>query len=206
MPQTDQERVLALAALFQATSLVRNIAHQGQAEPEACYVCLASLLQIDPQNNAQVYGGPASLRPGLRSLCEQLQRPRDMEITRYIINLLMLERKLARRPDLVRQIRAGIEASIARLEHFSVVDEAMIADFAQLYTATISALTPRIMVQGNPLFLSNPDNQNRIRALLLAGIRAAILWRNSGGGRLTLLFRRNALLREGQRLLAATTA
>ena len=57
-------------------------------------------------------------------------------------------------------------------------------------------------MNSNPLYLTNPANQNRIRALLLAGVRAAILWRQSGGSRLTLLLRRKALLAEGQRLLA----
>lgn len=206
MPQTDQEQVIALAALFQAASLVRDIAHRGHAEPAAFAVCLASLVRLEPPDNAAVYGGVANLRWGLRLLCEQLQQPRDMELTRYIISLLTLERKLGKRPTLVRRIRAGVEASIARLDRYSVVDDAMIADFAQIYTSTLSTLTPRIEVQGSSLYLLNPDNQSRIRALLLAGVRAAILWRNSGGGRLTLLFRRNALLREGRRLLVAATA
>ena len=58
------------------------------------------------------------------------------------------------------------------------------------------------MVNGDPVHLNNSENANRIRALLLAGIRAATLWRQSGGGRLTLLLRRNPLLLETRMLLA----
>ena len=58
------------------------------------------------------------------------------------------------------------------------------------------------MVNGSQVHLNNPENANRIRALLLAGIRAAILWRQSGGSRWKLLVQRNALLREARSLLA----
>ena len=212
MSRTDHDRVIALAALLQASSLVRAIATSGQMDPGAFAVCLISLLRIDADSSEAVYGGMANLRLGLRLLCEHLQYPRDMEITRYVINLLVLERKLARRPDLLRKIRAGIESSLARLKQVAGADptlavdftelDTLAADFAELYTATISTLAPRILVNGKPLYLTNPTNQSRIRALLLAGIRAAVLWRQKGGGRLTLLFRRTALLAEGRRLLA----
>ena len=202
MSRTDHDRVIALAALLQASGLVHSIAHTGQADPDAFATCLASLLKIDAASSEAVYGDITHLRLGLRLLCEHLQRPQDMELTRYVINLLVLERKLAKRPELQQQIRAGIESSLARLDYFPCTDEAVVTDFAELYAATVSTLTPRILVNGEPLYLTDPTNQNRIRALLLAGIRAAVLWRQKGGGRLTLLFRRSALLAEGRRLLA----
>ena len=117
--------------------------------------------------------------------------------------LLGLERKLARRPDLLQSLRTGLEEVIQNLNYFSVDHSNAIARFADLYLNSLSTLTPRIMVNGDPIHLNNPDNANRIRALLLAGVRAAILWRQSGGGRLTLLLRRNPLLRETRRLLAS---
>jgi high frequency lysogenization protein len=126
-----------------------------------------------------------------------------MELTRYAVVLLGLERKLARRPELLAAIRAGIEDVIRNLPHFSVDHGNTIARFADLYLNNLSTLSPRIMVSGDPVHLNNPENANRIRALLLAGVRAAILWRQSGGGRLTLLLRRNPLLRETRRLLAS---
>ncbi|MCB1807912.1 MAG: DUF489 family protein, partial [Candidatus Competibacteraceae bacterium] len=49
--------------------------------------------------------------------------------------------------------------------------------------------------------LNRPDNANRIRTLLLAGLRSAVLWRQKGGGRLTLLLRRKALLAQAQAML-----
>jgi len=51
-------------------------------------------------------------------------------------------------------------------------------------------------VRGKSEFLSQSDNTHRVRVLLMAGLRAAHLWRTHGGGHMTLLFRRKALLRE----------
>lgn len=203
MPQTDHDRVIALAGVMQAIDLVRAIARRGQLNAEDFETCLSSLLKIDAASSAAVFGGLAELCTGLRLLEQQLSNPRDMELTRYVVVLLSLERKLSRRSDLLQIIRTGIEDIIQNLPYFPVNHSNTLARLADLYLKSLSTLSPRIMVSGAPVHLNNPENANRIRALLLAGIRAAILWRQSGGSRLTLLLRRNALLRETRRLLAS---
>ena len=57
------------------------------------------------------------------------------------------------------------------------------------------------MIHGDPLHLRNPDNQNRLRALLLAAVRSARLWRQVGGSRWQLLFRNRPILDEARRYL-----
>jgi high frequency lysogenization protein len=203
MPQTDHDRVIALAGLLQATDLVRGIARRGQAHAEDVDTCLASLIKIDATSSSDVYGGIDRLRPGLRLLEQQLNNPSDMELTRYAIALLSLERKLSRRADLLHAIGSGLEEITQNLPHFPINHSNTVARFADLYLKNLSILSPRIMVNGAQIHLNNPENANRIRALLLAGIRAATLWRQSGGGRLTLLLRRNPLLRETRLLLAS---
>ena len=203
MPQTDRDRAIALAGVLQAADLVRGIARRGQANPEDVETCLNSLIKIDAASSEDVYGGIPRLRLGLGLLEQQLSNPRDMELTRYAVALLSLERKLSRRADLLQAIRTGIENTLPNLAHFPIGHGNLIARFAEIYLNSLSTLSPRIMVSGEPIHLNNPENSNRIRALLLAGIRAATLWRQSGGGRLTLLLRRNPLLRETRRLLAS---
>jgi high frequency lysogenization protein len=56
-------------------------------------------------------------------------------------------------------------------------------------------------VRGDPLHLQNPDNQNRVRALLLAGIRAAMLWRQVGGTRWQILLKNKQILADARRYL-----
>jgi high frequency lysogenization protein len=59
------------------------------------------------------------------------------------------------------------------------------------------------MIKGDQAHLSNVDNAAKIRALLLAGIRAALLWRQAGGDRWKLIFSRSAMQKEAQQLLKA---
>jgi high frequency lysogenization protein len=202
MPKTDHDRVIALAGMMQAVDLVRNISHRGQVDADDFETCMTSLLQIDSSSSAEVYGGVDRLRSGLRLLEQQLHNPRDKELTRYVVTLLSLERTLARRKDMLDVIGAGIQDILRNLAHFPIMHSNTIARFAELYLRTISTLSRRIMVSGAQIHLNNPENANRIRALLLAGIRAAILWRQNGGTRLGLLLRRNVLLRETRLLLA----
>ena len=201
MPKTDQDRVIALAGAMQAADLVRNIARRGQSQADDFTTCMDSLLQIDAPSSIDVYGGLQRLLTGLRLLEQQLHNPQDMELTRYAATLLRLERKLSRRQDLLEILSAGIQDIIRNLAHFPVTHSNTIARFADHYLQTISTLSPRIMVSGVQAHLNNPENANRIRALLLAGVRSAMLWRQCGGSRWSLLLRRNVLLRETRLLL-----
>ena len=59
------------------------------------------------------------------------------------------------------------------------------------------------MIKGDQTHLANPENAAKIRTLLLAGIRAALLWRQAGGNRWKLIFARGAMQKEAQGLLRA---
>lgn len=59
---------------------------------------------------------------------------------------------------------------------------------ARLYQDTISKLSFRIHVAGNPEYLRDHAVADQIRALLLAGIRSAVLWHQLGGRRWHLFF------------------
>ena len=202
MPQTDQDRVIALAGLFQASHLVCTLAHTGQYDHDDFMTCVSSLFKIDADDSAEVFGGLTKLRTGLQLINEQLRQPRDMELTRYTIALLTLERKLQRHSAMLTKIGADIRDTQQKLEYFSVDHDNIIARLAEIYATTLSTLQPRIMVTGEQRYLAPPENTNRVRTLLLAGIRSAILWRQSGGSRWSLLFRRRPLLLETRRLLA----
>ena len=75
------------------------------------------------------------------------------------------------------------------------------ASLGATYQDTLSTLRLRIQVQGDMRYLQQPDTANRIRALLLAGIRGATLWRQVCGHRWQLLFQRKKLLDATRALL-----
>ena len=114
---------------------------------------------------------------------------------RYAASLLHLERKLVRSQALLGVLRDGIDDASRQVEHFPATHDNVVAKLADIYANTVSTLQPRIMVQGEPKYLSQSGNADRIRALLLSGIRAAVLWRQLGGNRLRLLFSRSRIVR-----------
>lgn len=205
MAQSLDDATLALAGVFQATWLVREIAHRGTVEPALFEVCIRSIFELDPPDTEAVYGGRAGLRPGLQLVAAQLGGPgdkRDFEITKYVVAVLHIERKLVRNTSMMRQLRDGIDRIRTQVGYFSShTHDTVVAGIADLYINTISTLTPRIIVSGNHGHLNNPDNANKVRALLLAAIRSAVLWRQNGGSRLQLLFRRRQIAQAADRLI-----
>lgn len=203
MNHTAAHRALAMAGIFQAVYLVQQVARGGSAAGTAITSSINSLFQLDPDNAAAVFEGIDGVATGLKVFSEQLDGKlarRDPELLRYAISLLHLERKLSRRDDLLQKIRHGIEGLAGQVEQNGPTDRQVIATLASLYQDTVSTLTPRLMVRGEPTLLADTGTANLIRALLLAAIRAAVLWRQCGGRRWRLLLQRGELLHAVERL------
>ena len=197
--------LIALAGIYQSVNLVQQAARHGSGQASAFRASIGSVFRVDADSAESVYGGVGGVKHGLHTLVEQLGR-RDLrpdpELTAYAANLMYLERKLSGLPSMVETLRAEIEAAKGIARPDDLEDPAVIANLAHAYSQTISRLSPRILVQGEPELLKKADVANRIRALLLAGIRAAVLWRQVGGSRLRLLFGRKRLVREAQAALS----
>ncbi|OQW90422.1 MAG: lysogenization regulator HflD [Beggiatoa sp. IS2] len=205
MTMDIEDRTIALAGIFQATTLVRQIARHGLVDQVPFDASINSLLEVDAPSTRAVYGELEGIEHGLHVLCRimenTLYRGQDLEIMRYALGLMLLERKLIKRERMVQEIRQGIEAVIDQVDINLISHEEMIEQFAELYTQTISTFDYRIQVKGEPYHLKNELNVHRIRALLLAGIRSAVLWYQKGGNRLQLLFSRKKIAQVAQALL-----
>ncbi len=201
--KSDRERCIALAGVFQAADMAAKIAEQGIVDTRSMEASIHSLFKIDAESVEQVYGGLQGVESGLRLIQQQLgeKRTDNVLVTQYVIALLHLERKLIKNSAMQQQIQQGIRLAERRVEHFHLLHPNIIAQLADIYTQSISTLKPRIMVKGDPLHLQNPDNVNRIRSLLLAGIRSAMLWRQCGGGRWQVLLGRKKIAEQSRRLL-----
>ncbi len=201
---TITDRTLALAGVFQAAGLVQQMATRGSADPQPLETCIRSIFEVDPPSTEAVFGGVAGLRAGLSWLVEHFSEkrsPEKLQVVKYAVSVLYLERQLAKQPAMLQRIGAGVERARRQSEHFSITHSNVLASLAGCYGDTISTLTPRIIVSGEQGHLSNPEVANTVRALLLAAIRCAVLWRQCGGNRIQLLFGRRKLLAEAQRLL-----
>ncbi|HXS72891.1 MAG TPA: high frequency lysogenization protein HflD [Rhodanobacteraceae bacterium] len=196
----NEARVIALAALFQAASLVRSLASEGDCDPAELETCVASIFKLESGSAADVYGGLAGVREGLRVLIAQIDGGRrNPVLLRMVFAILRLERSLHRHPAVVTSLQEGLQGMQRQLVHFGPTHPTVLARAADLYAENLSNLRPRVMVIGNPLYLHQPNQVQRIRALLLAAVRAAVLWRQLGGRRWHLLLRprREAMLARG---------
>ncbi|MGL9774727.1 MAG: high frequency lysogenization protein HflD [Sodalis sp. (in: enterobacteria)] len=200
---------LALAGVCQSARLVQQLAHQSQCDEPPLRVSLQSLLDLNPPSVRAVYGdNPTHLRMGLETLQGVLNassRERlGAELTRYTLGLMVLERKLNGNRGAQTELSRRIDALDRQLSHFDLLSDALISAMAGIYVDIISPLGPRIQVTGAPAVLQNTQIQAKVRAVLLAGIRSAVLWQQVGGGRLQLMFARNRLFKKTKQILSHT--
>lgn len=192
-------QVMALAAIAQAISQVQTIARGDITSPRDVAVCLQSIAEQNPTDAIDIYGGQLrNLQNGYKILQQQLtgNGVKDVEITRYGMAVLMLEKALSANSDVKQAIGRRIDRLQQQLQHFQITDDTLIASIADIYVEHISPLGNRIQVAGSPDQLKQTIVQQKIRALLLAAVRAAVLWRQAGGRRYHFLLNRKALLQE----------
>jgi len=199
-----RHQTLALAGIAQACGLVRQLATTGSCDLAPMTASMGSVLKIDADSVSDVFGGLSGVQYGLEQLDKQLtsRQAANPDQARYAALLVHLQKQVLQRPEMLTAIRIGIERAQRQAEQFGVLHSNVLANLADLYHSNISTLQPRIMVIGDPQYLSDPGTVNKVRALLLAGIRSAHLWRQCGGSRWQLMFQRPKLRREVQALLA----
>ncbi|MBA1145535.1 high frequency lysogenization protein HflD [Ectothiorhodospiraceae bacterium WFHF3C12] len=201
MNDPQANRVLALAGVFQALEAVREIATQGASPPEHYKPCVQALLAEFEGEVAPLYGGIPTLKPGLRTLIRHLEQPADAELSRHLIMVLHLERRLQRRKAVMAELTDGLGRARNQAAYFHSGHENVISNLADLYQRTVSTVGPRIMVRGERHYLEDPRSAALVRVLLLAALRGVSLWRACGGSRLSLLLRRKSAIAEARHLL-----
>ncbi|MFT5576229.1 MAG: high frequency lysogenization protein [Bermanella sp.] len=203
-PESLREQVLALAGLCQSVSLVDSIARTGNVEPEPFEACLNSLVTFSATDTAEAYGGAAKMELGLRRLNDLLSGRRsqsDRELARYIIGATHLQRILEKQPEVAAIIRSRLEHSANGMAINGNSISELSPSIAAIYKDTVSHFKFRIKVNGSAQQLQNEHNADRIRAMLMASIRAAYLWRQHGGRRSHFLFKKGAILRTTRDIL-----
>lgn len=197
-----ETQTLALAGIVQAVHLALSVARQGDADPLASAASLGSVLRMSADTVEDIFGGLAGLRSGLRMLVAQLQgAQRDAELVRVLATVMSLERKYARHHTMQTELRGRLHVIANEFTPEQASEMVSVEALAKAYLATISTLTPRIRVTGNPTMLKEDANVARIRAFLLAALRSAALWRQLGGRGWRLLIGRKQIGETAQRLL-----
>ncbi|MCI0352479.1 MAG: high frequency lysogenization protein HflD [Acidobacteriales bacterium] len=194
-------QVLALAGVLQAAALVDRLAKSGSVPDDAYKTSIASLFEFNPSSAQSVYGGDAEYRFGLdfgmRTLKEILSKrhsAQKADVIRYALSLLHLAGKLRKAKSLVDLLGRRLRELQGQLNESGPTGDQVILGIARAYQETLSTFRFRIQVQGDGRFLQNKEIADQVRALLLAGVRAATLWHQLGGRRWHLLFYRRNML------------
>ena len=203
MAYTVYDRTIAFAGICQAVKLVQEVAKNGSCDNDILAATLNSIVETNPSNTIAVYGNEEKLRMGLESMVRDIDNSTSgNEITRYLVSVMALERKLESRRDSMSQLGDRIDMLKRQRDHFELLDEQMLSNIASVYLDIISPLGPRIQVSGTPAQLQQSHVQHKVRALLLAAVRGAVLWRQVGGKRRHLLFGRKQMIEQARILLA----
>jgi high frequency lysogenization protein len=161
------------------------------------------VFRFEWQAASEVFGDAERLARGLKLLSVLLRDPAmpgHRALLWQVLALLHLGRRLSRDPQMLTRLRARLEHAAVKSAHFSSAFDELATSLAAIYQDTISTYPLRIRVNGNAQHLQDARVAARIRALLLAGLRAAVLWRHLGGSRGALLLQRRQLLGACHRL------
>ncbi|MEM7357903.1 MAG: high frequency lysogenization protein HflD [Pseudomonadota bacterium] len=198
-----EERTIALAGVVQACAQVQALARSGQVEKAAAEPLLQSVLVLDAVNTPAVYGGLRGVGKGLALLAEGLlhsPQNENVEVLRYAMSLLHLQHQLYRDDRAFAEFGQAVEQLSAHgAEEF---EEAC----SDVYQRFISNMRPQIIVQGEQDYLQQPEIPAKVRAMLLAGIRSAVLWQQKGGSRFKLIWQRTRMQNAARSLLGQSYA
>lgn len=199
-----RDQTLALAAVYQSAVMAHELANSGAVRDiKSWEVSLNSLYKIDASSTEDVFNNDVTgLALGLNTLIKSFSKDNYyINVIKYTITLLSLASKLNQRPEMMNVIAQGLNDSKVLQNKEEPLNSAVIGKLAQIYSKTISQMQPRVIVAGQPFHLKDNKTTEKIRAILLAGIRAAVLWRQVGGTQLQLLFKRKAYMEEAKALL-----
>jgi len=207
-------RIIALGAVMQCAVNVDQLATRGHVSDTQQQHCINSLLVMSPQSNAEIYPQVMIYSQGL----DVLQKSFDSkglreypEVIRYFLGMLVLQQKLLKSDAMQARIREVLSdiAEGRREAPELALSHTEFQRLGQLYQDTLSNLTFRIHVAGNPQHLRQQEVANQVRGMLLAGIRSAVLWHQLGGRRWHLLFAKKSIREQissiRRRLLSSNT-
>lgn len=201
---TPLDQTVYLAAVHTAACQVEKIAHQGQLDEDVLECLIKSLLVIDPPHALATYGdSDRLLKSGYELMIDIMNKSAQdhPDAMRYVVMLLMLERKVINNHKMMQAIGDRLESIKEKALQYGALHDYVINACSKLYEDTISQCGVRIMVTGEPHYLQRSGTPEKIRTLLLAGIRAAMQWQYSGGRRWRLFLFRSQTMAPAQKRL-----
>lgn len=176
-----ETQVLAISGVLRAARIVQDLARRGRTQSEHFRCALVSVGTVDESDAKKALGGIDSLVFGLDDLTQKQPDAFLMERVRYATALLDLAKTLGKSPEASGQIGKVLAELSDHLDGAEPDSLESIGALADVYTSNLSDLTPKILIKGEQRFLEDPSLVEKVRAILLAGVRAAYLFSQAGG-------------------------
>lgn len=208
MAKNFYDITLAMAGICQASYLVQKLSQEGVCNDHDAQVMVNSITNMNPVSTIDVYGNdPANLKTGLEAMLGMLSGGStggglSAEMTRYMLSIMVLERRLNKNQQAMDQLGQRIEQFERQASYFEPMSDGVFNALAGVYVDVVSPLGPRIQVTGSPEILKNSLVQAKVRTFLLSGIRSAVLWQQVGGSRIQLMFSRSRLSNQAKDILS----
>lgn len=198
----QRDKTLALAAIFQAAGLANELARRGQTDSHAERALLNSVLVVDTDEISRIYPDHHDLTKGLTWLegCFMQQGraiPQSSEIIRLSLAIIQVEKHFRANDSVQGTLRNRLDSVVRQQALTPDMSTGELSNqLGSAYLDSLGSLGFRVQIRGDAKQLQSAGMAERIRAILLAGVRAAWLWQRLGGRRWHLIFTRNQILQE----------
>jgi len=196
-----EQRVLALAGVCQCALLAQELARRGHAQPEPLRCALESILIVNQTDPEIALGGVQGVYAGLSDLARKNPDPSAVERLRYAIAMIDIQKRLRRDTTIASRLRAQLDEIRDGGTILDLNSPEGISALAEIYSTTLSLLTPKIIIRGSEQHLKDEDIVLKVRSVLLAGVRAAYLFHELGGRKWQIFTGRKKLADSASRLL-----
>ena len=182
--QELKNETISLGAIYQACNEIKKIAWQGEINNNIIEPLINSVYQTTSEEIEDVFISTKRLNSGLDFLRRQLVGDafsRDGEVSRYFEAIGILVKNMNKKDEVFNKLRLELTKQSMPIKEDNLDQHALF--LSGLYLSTISKVEPRIIVNGDNMYLTDKKNAAMIRSLLLCAIRSYILWQQSGGSK-----------------------
>ena len=182
--QELKNETISLGAIYQACNEIKKIAWQGEVNNNIIEPLINSVYKTTSEEIEDVFISIKRLNSGLDFLRRQLVGDafsRDGEVSRYFEAIGILVKNMNKKDEVFNKLRLELTKQSMPIKEDNLDQHALF--LSELYLSTISTVEPRIIVNGDNMYLTDKKNAAMIRSLLLCAIRSYILWQQSGGSK-----------------------
>ena len=169
--QELKNETISLGAIYQACNEIKKIAWQGEVNNNIIEPLINSVYKTTSEEIEDVFISIKRLNSGLDFLRRQLVGDafsRDGEVSRYFEAIGILVKNMNKKDEVFNKLRLELTKQSMPIKEDTLDQHALF--LSGLYLSTISKVEPRIIVNGDNMYLTDKKNAAMIRSLLLCAI------------------------------------